>query len=169
MAAVLKHQDAGMGAGHPVPVALTGRPEKRTYLANLPVHNGRAGLIGYTPQLQELISDAMPVAWHVMDRRERGSEQPLHLFYVNPRESLECNASRLAEFLRCLAGKHRTWLPLSSSHTLILPTMLMCMPQLVGCELSSLTLLHIGDCALRPGLELFARDSGMSYCFHALY
>ncbi|WP_370315147.1 hypothetical protein [Thalassolituus sp.] len=169
MAAVDLDQEYSLSTGHLVPVALTGQSGKQVFLTNLPAQSGRSGLVGYTPQLQELIAEAMPFAWHVLDRQKAAADQPLHLFYINPKEPLESNVDRLVDFLRSLAGTHRTWLPLSSSHTMMMHTLLLSLPQLVGIELSSLTLLHIGDNALHPGLELLARNHGMGYCFHALY
>jgi len=166
MAAVSLKEDLASGTGLPVPTALIGRSGKKVYIANRPAYQGSDG---YDPHLQDMIAEAVPFACHVMERQVPASVEPLHLFYIDPKESLDFNVTRLVGFLRSLCGTKRTWLPLSSSHTMMMHTLLLSLPQLVGLDLSSLTLMHIGDNGQHPGLELLARNHGMGYCFHALY
>ena len=136
---------------------------------NAPESTAGSGVSVLLPPLSELIDDAWPVLWHLIERQTPGSGLPVYLFYVNPRDPVEENASRLLSFLRTLHKKKAVWAPLSTSHAAILHAMRMILPELTQLRLADVHFLYMGDNANRKPLEAMAADSCMPFAFHALY
>ena len=156
-------------AGHPVPSSLTGKTDRGVYLANLPSRQQGSELVGYTPRLQDLIEDAMPLFWHVLERNLIESERPVHLFYVNPANSLQENGRRLIDLFTRLSGTDRICLPISSCHSMLVNTFRFALPYLREMELGEVALVYIGENANRKTMETVSKECGMAFYFHAFY
>ena len=167
--AVKEVQTPRRGGGHRIPSSLTERPDSRVYLANLPNHSATAGLVGYTPQLQELIRDALPITWYLIDKQGLGCDRVVHLFYANPKESLQVNSERLLELLEGLSMTDHIWVPVSTSHSMILHAFRNILPELKYLHLASVPMLYVGDNANRRSLKAMADMCKMPFYFHALY
>lgn len=152
-----------------VSTAVVRRGHDHVCVVNLPDNPQQQGVVGMTPQLGELIDDAWPLLWHMLDRQRLPRTLPVYLFYVNPREPVEDNATRLFSLLQSLQGKRAVWVPLSTSHAAILHSLRMILPRLRQLNLYAIHLLYIGDSANRRPLEAMAAECHMPFAFHALY
>ncbi len=157
------------GAGiQRVPATLSGRADACVYIVNLPADSAALGIVGYTPQLSELIEDAMPLVWHLLARQSLSEQRPIYLFYVNPRDQIGTNAARLLQMLQLMSGKAQVWVPVSTSHSAILHSLRLILPEAVKLDLNHSSLLYVGDNANRKPMKAMAEACGMSFCFHAL-
>lgn len=152
-----------------VSTAVVRRGSDHVCVVNLPDNPQQQGVVGMTPQLAELIDDAWPLLWHLLERQRLPRTLPVYLFYVNPRDPVEDNATRLLSLLRSLEGKRAVWVPLSTSHAAILHCLRMILPRLLQMDLFTVHLLYIGDSANRRPLEAMAVECHMPFAFHALY
>ena len=157
------------GAGLPVPASLTGKSDRGVYLANLPSRQTGGELVGYTPRLQDLIEDAMPLFWHILERNLIESDRPVHLFYINSSESLQENGRRLIDLFTRLSGTDRICLPISSCHSMLVNTFRFALPYLRGMELDDVALVYLGENANRRTMETVSKECGMAFYFHAFY
>ncbi|MCA6060247.1 hypothetical protein HUF18_10700 [Thalassolituus sp. ST750PaO-4] len=158
------------GAGiQRVPSTLSGRADACVYIVNLPADSASLGIVGYTPQLSELIEDAMPLVWHLLARQSLSEQLPIYLFYVNPRDQIGTNAARLLQLLQLMSGKAQIWVPVSTSHSAILHSLRLILPEAVRLDLNYSSLLYVGDNANRKPMKAMAEACGMPFCFHALY
>lgn len=165
-------QASSLSTVHPAGRLSGVRKKRRTgsaYIANLPADPCTQGIVGYTPLLSELIDDALPVVWHLMDRSGISAALPVYLFYVNPRAPLADNATALSDLLLMLDGCQAVWVPVSTSHAAILHTLRLVMPAPDNPDLQQVHLLYIGDSANRRSMATIAADSSMPFAFHALY
>ncbi|WP_430461621.1 hypothetical protein ACQUQU_02240 [Thalassolituus sp. LLYu03] len=153
----------------PASSAVLRRGSEHAFVVNMPDNPREQGIVGFTPQLSELIDDAWPILWHLLDRQGLSRSLPVYLFYVNPRERIEDNATRLLALMTSLSGKQAVCVPLSTSHAAILHSLRMVLPELRKLRLSGTHWLYIGDSANRRPLEAMARDCRMPFAFHALY
>ncbi len=158
-----------MNAGHPVPASLTGKSDRGVFLANLPSRQQGSELVGYTPRLQDLIEDAMPLFWHILERNLIESERPVNLFYVNPADSLQENGRRLIDLFTRLSGTDRICLPISSCHSMLVNTFRFALPYLREMDLDKVALVYIGENANRKTMETVSKECGMAFYFHAFY
>ncbi|UXD86603.1 hypothetical protein [Thalassolituus hydrocarboniclasticus] len=166
--ALLPVEQGGPGIQR-VPPALSGRTDASVYIVNLPSDSASLGLVGYTPQLSELIEDAMPLVWHLLARQSLPEQLPVYLFYVNPRDQIGTNAARLLQLLKLMSGKAQIWVPVSTSHSAILHSLRLILPEAATLDLNHSSLLYVGDNANRKPMKAMAEACGMSFCFHALY
>lgn len=155
--------------GHPVPSTLTGKSDRGVYLANLPIRQKGSELVGYTPRLQDLIEDAMPLFWHILERNLIESDRPVHLFYVNSAEPLQENGRRLIDLFTRLSGTDRICLPISSCHSMLVNTFRFAMPYLREMDLDEVALVYIGENANRKTMSTVSKECGMAFYFHAFY
>lgn len=158
----------------PVAISIPDRKGRGVYLSNLPSYSeatsseGRS-LIGYTPQLKELIEDSMPLFWHMLERNNLNQELPIFLFYINPKETIRANAEKLICFYERLEGTDCICLPVSNCHSVLLNTYETALSSLEYMDLSSVTLVYIGDDSNQRVMSRIAKEAGMPFYFHALY
>ena len=162
-------QVATSAGGHPVPSALTGKSDRGVYLANLPTRQKGSELVGYTPRLQDLIEDAMPLFWHILERNLIESDRPVHLFYVNSAEPLQENGRLLIDLFTRMSGTDRICLPISSCHSMLVNTFRFAMPYLREMDLDEVALVYIGENANRKTMSTVSKECGMAFYFHAFY
>ncbi|MDF1762286.1 MAG: hypothetical protein P1U57_02655 [Oleibacter sp.] len=152
------------------PIAMQGPTGmSKVYLANSPVDRKLDGLGACTPQLQELISSFMPMAWHLIDKLELDSDRSLHIFYVNPHETIENNAKRLLDFFYGMSGNNHVFMPLSPSHVTIVHSLKEILSSDHRLLLDKVPFLYIGDSANKPVMENLANQLGMPFYFQAYY
>jgi hypothetical protein len=167
MSALSQLRSTDLLSGYPVPETLTGRSQAQVYLNNLP-DTTSSGLIGYTPQIQELVEGVMPLVWHLADRHQLNG-RVVQLFYANPRESLVHNTQRLLKLMQQLQGSNHILVPLSSSHSMIFHTLRQVVPCAQEMNLEDVSLFYIGDQANRNPLQAISSTCDMSFFFHAQY
>lgn len=151
------------------PAAVYRRDGLAASVVNIPDDPKRQGVVGFTPQLSQLIDDAWPLIWHQMDRIGATASLPLYFFYVNPRDPVADNAAALLSLLTSCQGRPLVWAPLSTSHATILHTLRLILPELSTLDLQQATLLYVGDNANRAPLQAMAKQSRIPFSFHALY
>lgn len=168
MSALTQLRTPGWVSGLLIPASMVGRNNAQVYLANLPDNSSSAGLMGYTPQVRELIEDVMPLVWHLVERHQL-EDRPIHLFYANPRESLVHNTQRMLKLLQQLQGTDHILVPISSNHSMIFHTLRQVVPCAQEMNLTDVSLFYIGDQANRNPLQAISSTCEMSFFFHAQY
>lgn len=139
------------------------------YLANVPVNPDQNSLVGCTPQISELIEDSLPLVWHLISRAGLSDTMPVCFIYINPRLPLQENARAVLQLLQQLEGIQAAVVPVSASHTAILHSFRLILPELKGRRLAQVQLLYIGDNANRRPMAAMAGECGMPFAYHALY
>ena len=167
MSAVSQLHGGAMFGAYAVPESLSGRAAQ-VYLHNIPDDQSGAGLIGYTPQLRELIQDVMPLVWHLVERHQL-QNRSVQLFYANPKESLVYNTQRLLKLMQSLRNTNHILVPISSSHSMIFHTLRQVVPCAQEMQLDDVSLFYIGDQANRNPLQAISSTCDMSFFFHAQY
>ncbi|GGY38445.1 hypothetical protein GCM10011297_09520 [Bacterioplanes sanyensis] len=151
-----------------VPESLTGSAGRRVYIGNLP--DDSEALTGFTPQVQELIRDAVPVADLVLARHERSQVGPLYLFFINPRLSASHNAALLARFLTDPRFQPGCLAPVAASHAAVVHSFrLLAATPVDHSRYRHSTLLYLGDTANQRAMQRFSQQLGMMFRFQALY
>lgn len=166
MNALRQLAEARLTSAVPVPQVFAGRPQ--VYLNNLPDSPSSSGLLGYTPQIQELIEDVMPLVGHLAERHQL-LNRAVQLFYANPKESLVHNTQRLLKLLQRLQGSNQILVPISASHSMIFHTLRQVVPCAREMQLEDVSLFYIGDQANRNPLQAISSTCDMSFFFHAQY
>lgn len=142
--------------------------QHQVYLNNAPDSSSASGLFGYTPQIQELIGDVMPLVSHMAERH--GLEnRPVQLFYANPRESLVHNTQKLLKLLQALQNTNHILVPVSPNHSMIFHTLRQVVPCAQQMQLEEVSLFYIGDQANRNPLQAISSTCDMTFFFHAQY
>lgn len=167
MSAVNRLQTTTFFNAFAVPEGLSGR-KAQVYLHNIPDCPQTGGLIGYTPQLRELIRDVMPLVWHLSERHHL-TDRVVQLFYANPKESLVYNTQRLLKLMQSLRNTNHILVPVSSSHSMIFHTLRQVVPCAQEMQLDDVSLFYIGDQANRNPLQAISSTCDMSFFFHAQY
>ncbi|MAD46216.1 MAG: hypothetical protein CMI02_06350 [Oceanospirillaceae bacterium] len=139
------------------------------WLSNVPLHADQQSLAGCTPQISELIEDTLPLVWHLMSRNGLTGAVPVCFIYINPRTPLADNAAALLSLLDQLDGMEAAVVPVSASHTAILHSVRLALPELTARRLEQIQFLYIGDNANRRAMEAMASESRMRFAYHALY
>ncbi len=155
--------------GVPLPASAMSGISAAVYIANLPDDPGGQGIAGYTPQLRELVDDALPLVTYLLKRQDIGASLPVFFFFINSRLSLAENAVALTAFLHTLNGQQAAWVPLSANHTALLHTLRMVLPEYAERQMKGLHLLYIGDNANRASMAAVAESCAMPFAYHALY
>ena len=167
MNAVNRIQAAEVFNAYVVPEALSCR-QSQVFLHNIPNNQSGAGLLGYTPQLSELIRDVMPLVWHLAERHDL-AHRSVQLFYANPKESLVYNTQRMLKLMQSLRNTNHILVPVSSSHSMIFHTLRQVVPCAREMQLDDVSLFYIGDLANRNSLQAISSTCDMSFYFHAQY
>lgn len=163
-----------LGTAHAVPatislpVSMHQHPGARVLLANVPYEPATTSLIGMTPQIQELVSEAMPTIWHCLERESVAMVWPVLLFFVNPRASAMQNANCWAQVMQSIGGHPHVLVPVSSSHSMIV-SMLKEWADWPSPACTEHALLYVGDAANKNTLQQICTQSQMTFFFHALY
>ncbi len=151
-----------------VPASLAGSTRRQVYICNLP--DDSDALAGFTPQVQELIRDAVPVADLVLARQEHSQGWPLYLFFVNPRLSASHNATLLARFLSDQRLQPGCLAPIAASHAAVVHSFrLLAATPVDHSRYRHTTLLYLGDTANQRAMQRFSQQLGMMFRFQALY
>ncbi|ASP40744.1 hypothetical protein CHH28_19630 [Bacterioplanes sanyensis] len=152
----------------PVPETLSSGARRRVYLCNLP--DGTDSLAGFTPQIKELILDALPVADMVLARQEQYRDWPLYLFFINPRLSASYNASLLSRFLAEQRHQPGCLAPVAASHAAVVHSFrLLASTPGDHDRFRQMALLYLGDTANQRAMQRFSQQMGMAFRFQALY
>ncbi|MEK9713388.1 MAG: hypothetical protein VW258_12565 [Thalassolituus sp.] len=121
------------------------------------------------PHLDELVDSLLPVDLHTLDRQNRSMTLPLYLVYIDPNKELSDNIRELTDFAADHSGEQAIWMPVSGNASSMLNVLQKALPTIRGDALKFLCMLYVGDQALRHVMEELAVNSGMGFCFHALY
>ena len=113
-------------------------------LINLPAINSDDS-DEHSRHLRNLVDGVVPVINHVVRFHHLQAFQRIHVFWLDPRQSLEDAGRQLLEFLAGLSGTRGLWVPLTSSHSALVNAMSMVLPGLQCLDLSSVVMVYIGD------------------------
>ncbi len=122
-----------------------------------------------TARIQLLAENLLPTAVHMANFYHLPQSQWLNLVYTDSRSSIEENSNLLLGFLSRISGQQELWVPLASSHSMLLNVLGRILPQLQSMDLSRNPLLYIGDHANFPAFKRLAESCDMPIFCQATY
>lgn len=137
-------------------------------LINLPAVNSDE-TDEHSRHLHNLVDDVIPIINHVVRFHQLQAFQRIHVFWLDPRQSLEDAGRQLLEFLAGLSGSRCLWVPLTSSHSSLVNAMSMVLPGLQCLDLASVVMIYIGDHGNCMPMRRMAEVCHMPFYFQASF
>jgi len=165
--------EAAQDLGNLYPAQITSMPAGsvgwQVKLLNTNEAPGNNAAMDADSRVRVFAENLMPTVAHMANFYHLPFAQTLNLVYLDCTRSLGECAATLLGVLRDLSGKNEAWIPLASSHSLLMNAMRLVLTELHNLDLRHTSLLYIGDYANFAAVREFGHDCNMPVFCQATY